>query len=198
MLGIFLDLEATGLDPQRHRVIQLAMKGLDLTEQKELFSYETIVKQPYEVWQRRDSFSVTVNGFHFEDVEKGKEEADVGLDIVQIFKEHRVKRGESVYICQNPAFDRSFFAQIIDLYTQERMQWPYHWLDLASMYWAFSCEAAIKQQKKIPKEFSFSKDSIAKTYGLPPEEKPHKAMQGVDHLILCYQALFQALPQKIS
>ncbi len=33
-----------------------------------------------------------------------------------------------------------------------------------------------------------SKDKIAKFYNLPPEEKPHRALRGVEHLIECYKA----------
>ena len=33
----------------------------------------------------------------------------------------------------------------------------------------------------------FSKDKIAKSLNLPEEKKPHKAMRGVDHLLLCYE-----------
>lgn len=194
MLAIFLDIESTGLDPSRHRVIEIAIKCLDINTQKIKGSYHAVVKQPYEVWEKRDSFSIEVNGFQWSEVEAGMGEADVGHNIVGLFKEWSVERGKSVFICQNPAFDRSFFAQIVDLYTQERLKWPYHWLDLASMYWAFNMEQCLLANQPFPSEMSLSKDQIAQFYGLPKENQPHRAMNGVDHLILCYQAIFQKLP----
>lgn len=197
MLAIFMDLEATGLDPKRHRVIDLALKVMDLNRGEVVASYQTIVKQPYEVWEKRDSFSIEINGFQWGQLQGGVEEADVGHQIVTLFTDLGIERGKAVFICQNPAFDRSFFAQIVDLYTQERLKWPYHWLDLASMYWYMIMEKAYKEGKNLPEEISLSKDEIAKAYGLPKEIKPHRAMNGVDHLILCYKALFSRAPARV-
>jgi DNA polymerase-3 subunit epsilon/oligoribonuclease len=50
------------------------------------------------------------------------------------------------------------------------------------MYWALN----LKTSNKFA---GFSKDQIAKSLNLPPEEKPHKAINGVNHLILCYKHL---------
>ncbi len=191
MILLFMDLETTGLDPTRHRVIEIAVKAINSTTGEVVGSYETVVKQPYEVWERRDSFSIEVNGFQWNEVSKGMEEADVGHFIVGLFKQWGIERGKAVYVCQNPAFDRSFFAQLVDLYTQERLKWPYHWLDFASMYWAMTVQNCVEKNMNVPVEISLSKDEIAKRYNLPPEKKPHRARNGVDHLIVCYNALFQ-------
>ncbi len=198
MLAIFMDLETTGLDPSRHRVIELAIKAIDIQRGSVVGAYQTIIKQPHEVWERRDSFSIEINGFQWSQLQNGVEEAEVGHRIVNLFRELKVERGKAVYICQNPAFDRSFFSQIVDLYTQDRLNWPYHWLDLASMYWALKTERYIEERKSFPDSLSLSKDEIAKQYNLPKEAAPHRAMNGVDHLILCYRAIFANLPAKIS
>ena len=194
MLGIFLDLETTGLDPTRHRIIEIGLKVVDVKTQVEIGSFQSIVKQPHEVWEKRDSFSIEVNGFQWADLQQGLEEAEIGHRLVGLFRDWNIQSGRAVFICQNPAFDRSFFAQLIDLYTQERLRWPYHWLDLASMYWAFNVERCLVEGKPLPDEFILSKDEIAKNFNLPPEAKPHRAMNGVDHLILCYKALYSGLP----
>lgn len=194
MIGIFLDLETTGLDPTRHRILEVALRVVDLKTQEQIGSFQSIVKQPYEVWEKRDSLSLEVNGFQWSELQQGLEEADIGHRLVGLFRDWKIQRGRAVFICQNPAFDRSFFSQIIDLYTQERLKWPYHWLDLASMYWAFNVERCMLENKPIQEEFILSKDAIAKNYNLPTEGTPHRAMNGVDHLILCYQALFSKAP----
>lgn len=62
---------------------------------------------------------------------------------------------------------------------------PYHWLDLASMYWA----KVIAKKKQIPEELSISKDKIASVLGLPEESIPHRAVNGVNHLMLCYERI---------
>jgi DNA polymerase-3 subunit epsilon/oligoribonuclease len=69
------------------------------------------------------------------------------------------------------------------------MLWPYHWLDLASMYWALEIKKSQNLEYSLPDEILLSKDNIAKSLGLEQEAKPHRAMHGVDHLLLCYTHL---------
>ena len=64
------------------------------------------------------------------------------------FARNKIKRGEAVFICQNPYFDRAFFAQLIDPDTQEKNLWPYHWLDLASMFWVEAIRR--RKSKRLP------------------------------------------------
>jgi len=59
------------------------------------------------------------------------------------------------------------------------------------MYWAMTVQDCVEKNMPIPVEISLSKDEIAKRYQLPPEKRPHRAKNGVDHLIVCYNALFQ-------
>ncbi len=186
MLGIFLDIETSGLDSFQHRVLEIAFKIVDVEKGEEKYTYQSIVRQSLEVWEKRDLFSVEINGFTWEKVLLGKEEKIVGQEIIQIFTDSKIERGKAVYICQNPAFDRGFFAQLVGVYTQEGCQWPYHWLDFASMYWALQ----VKEQGIVPEdEMTLSKNAIAQRYQLPVENYPHRAMNGVDHLILCYRTV---------
>lgn len=189
MQAIFLDTETTGLDPLSHRLLEIAFKIVDIPSGYEKFTYQAIVKQPLEVWERRDPTSVKVNGFTWEKVQLGKEEAVIRQEIIQIFTDLQIARGSAVYICQNPAFDRNFFAQLIDVYTQEQKYWPYHWLDFASMYWALQIKAYRETQESFPKEMVLSKNTIAQHYQLPIEACPHSALNGVDHLLLCYRTV---------
>ncbi len=189
MQAIFLDTETTGLDPFSHRLLEIAFKVVDVPSGYEKLTYQTIVKQPLEVWERRDPTSVEVNGFTWEKVQLGKEEAIVRQEIIQIFTDLKISRGNTVYICQNPAFDRNFFAHLIDIYTQEQQHWPYHWLDLASMYWALQVKYHRETKTCFPSEMSLSKNAIAQHYKLPIESSPHSALNGVDHLLLCYRSV---------
>jgi oligoribonuclease len=187
MLGIFLDQETSGLDSTRHVVLEIAFRILDLSTGEEKASYSQVVWHSEEEWKKRDPTSISVNGFTWEEVEKGKPKEVVAEEIKKIFKSCPIQRGTSVFICQNPSFDRAFFSGIIDAYTQEKLFWPYHWLDFASMYWALEIEKCKTSHAPIPDELRLSKDKIAKSLGLQSEERPHKAMQGVDHLLLCYK-----------
>jgi DNA polymerase-3 subunit epsilon/oligoribonuclease len=189
MQAIFLDTETTGLDPFSHKLLEIAFKVVDIPSGYEKLTYQTIVKQPLEVWEKRDLSSIEVNGFTWDKVQMGKEEAIVRQEIIQIFSDLHIARGTAVYICQNPAFDRNFFAQLIDIYTQEERQWPYHWLDFASMYWALQVKSHLETHEPFPAEMNLSKNAIAQRYHLPIESTPHSALNGVDHLLLCYRTV---------
>lgn len=188
MRAIFLDIEGTGLDPTIHAPLSVAFKIIDLSSGQEIDCYQSMVKQSEEVWQKRDLVSMEVNGITREEMEQGQDKEVIQQQIIAKFTEAKVKRGKTVYICQNPAFDRTFFSQIIDVHVQEEFHWPYHWLDFASMYWALQIKECQKQNK-VPSELLVSKNAIAKHYHLPEEPKPHTALNGVNHLILCYQTV---------
>lgn len=189
MQAIFLDIETTGLDPCLHRVLEIAFKVVNLHSGDEILTYQSVVKQSKEAWGMRDPRSVEINGFTWEKVQFGKEEAVVAQEIIQIFIDLKIARGRTVYICQNPAFDRSFFSQLIDIHTQEQYKWPYHWLDFASMYWALQMKVYQNRKEPLPEELSISKNAIAQRYHLPIEIEPHCALNGVDHLIHCYRTV---------
>lgn len=190
MLAIFLDLEATGLDCLKHAIIDIAFKIVDLSSNKICATYQNVVKQPIEVWMQNDPQSLEVNGYTIDQIDNGKWPDQIKKEIIAIFTEFGIERGRAVFICQNPGFDRSFFNQLIDTYTQEKLNWPYHWLDLASMFWTVRMQNWISMGQTPPNMLSLSKDSIASYYQLPPESMPHRAINGVEHLITCYQAVF--------
>lgn len=189
MQAIFLDIETTGLDPNRHRAIDIAFQIINLSTGKLTGNYQSIVRQPREIWDRCDPVSLEINGFTWEQVCTGKDPAVVGQEIIQLLTQLKTERGQSVFICQNPAFDRGFFTHFVDVYTQERLQWPYHWLDLASMYWALKAKNVAQHGVPFPARMNLSKNEIAKTFNLPEEERPHRAMKGVEHLMMCYQVV---------
>ncbi len=189
MRAIFLDIETTGLDASKHRPIDIALTIVDITTGRYLASYQSILKIAPEAWALRDPISIDINGFTWEQICTGKETAIVCKEIIALFTEHGIQRGKAVFICQNPAFDRGFFNLIIEVYTQELLNWPYHWLDLASMYWALLVEKSNREGVAFPEQITISKNEIAKKYNLPPEMSPHRAIKGVEHLIQCYEAV---------
>ena len=189
MHGIFLDTETTGLNPLKHCPIDIAFKVVDLSSGKIMGSYRSIIKPTREMWDKRDLMSIEINGFTWEEVCQGKEREVVGKEIVATLCELHIQRSEAVFICQNPSFDRGFFNQLVEVYVQELLNWPYHWLDLASMYWAMRVRQSQLENEPIPQKLSFSKNEIAKNYHLPVEISPHRSMAGVNHLILCYEAV---------
>lgn len=184
MLGIFLDIETNGLNFFVHKAIDLALSLTDLDTGREVASYQSLICICEEEWQQSNPTSLKVNGYTWEMVSKGQPLQIVADDVTDLLKLHKCLHGESVFICQNPSFDRNFFSQIISSDIQNKLGWPYHWLDLASMFWALY----YKKQSEIVKR-GLSKDKIASFLNIPPEEHPHKALNGVNHLIACYKEL---------
>ena len=178
-----------GLTPQIHKIVEIAFKIVDLTDGSIKEEFQTLIAQPIEAWEKSDQESLRINGFTWEEISKGRTPRQASQSIIDIFTRWGIRRKKAVFICQNPSFDRVFFSQLIDSDTQELLSWPYHWLDLASMYWALTINKAKQANGPLPWETGFSKDLIASHYKLPPEAKPHRAMNGVSHLLLCYQAV---------
>lgn len=187
MDGIFLDIESNGLNYKKHRVVEIAFKIVDLSCGELKDQYSATIKLTPEEWEKSDPISLKINGLTWDEVLNGRPLELVSEEIISSFKKNRIRRGQSVFICQNPSFDRAFFGQLIDPDKQEALNWPYHWLDLASMYWSLAIRHRDKQP--LPWQTGFTKDKIASSYGLDSESMPHKAMNGVDHLILCYQTV---------
>lgn len=191
MLGIFLDLETTGLDPSRHSPIDLAFKVVNLDSGEVKTSFQSLIKQPKEVWNLADPMSIEINGYSFEEVSVGEDPKVLAEEIVSLMNELGVVRRKAVFICQNPAFDRAFFTQIISVYRQEELNWPYHWLDLASMYWTRLYDHFESERIQVPDLINLSKNAIAAYYGIATEGKPHRAINGVNHLIECYRTVLK-------
>ncbi len=185
MLGIFLDLETTGLNYKYHRTIEIAFQIINLQTGVILDEYSQIIFQPPEIWSRSNPESLQVNGFSWKMISSGKRESEVQNEIIAYFKKHKIIRGKALFICQNPSFDRIFFSQLVDPDLQEKAKWPYHWLDLASMHWGIE----VLHKQKSPNETAVTKNQIARFYGLQEESSPHRALQGVKHLVACYQAM---------
>jgi DNA polymerase-3 subunit epsilon/oligoribonuclease len=190
MQAIFLDIETTGLDPLRHSPLDIAIKIVDLSELSLKGEYASSIQVSHKKWLDSDPTSVQINGYTLERAEMGAPIETVKEEIIAFFKLHGIARGSAFFICQNPAFDRGFFNHIVDVYTQESLLWPYHWLDLASMYWVRVMDQHLDSGATIPLKTNLSKNSIAKVYDLPEESTPHTACNGVNHLLACFQKVF--------
>jgi DNA polymerase-3 subunit epsilon/oligoribonuclease len=179
MLGLFLDIETTGLDPSCHVPIDIAIIALDLNLEEKLATYQTVICQPLDAWQKSDPESLKINGYTFDAISQGKRVLEVKKEIIALFQDLGVQKNKSFFICQNPAFDRGFFNQIIPVYEQQALGWPYHWLDLASMYW-------MTKEPPYPEQINLSKNAIASHFQIEKETVPHRAIGGASHLLTCY------------
>ncbi|MCH9611556.1 MAG: hypothetical protein S4CHLAM102_00260 [Chlamydiia bacterium] len=192
MYGIFLDTETNGLDATRHNVLEIAFRVINLSSCEHIASYNSLVCHPPEEWEKSSSQSLKVNGITFDEIQQGAPPLLVQRQIIDLFTAHNINRSTSSFICQNPSFDRQFFGKLIPSELFEAHLFPYHWLDLASMFWA---KIQLENPELGQDNCTLSKDYIAKQLKIPPEKHPHRAMQGVDSLIDCYFALFN-LPRQ--
>jgi DNA polymerase-3 subunit epsilon/oligoribonuclease len=181
--AVFVDIETTGLDFDVHVPIDIAVAVLDLNDTSNLVTYTSCITCDAEDWILADPKALEVNGFTQENTRLSKKDWEVGREIEEFLIRHKITKDEAFFICQNPSFDRPFFLQLISQERMNSLNWPYHWLDLASMFWIkfYGCSYP------APTKLSLSKDSIARHFNLPPERKPHRALNGVLHLIQCYR-----------
>lgn len=185
MKGVFVDIETTGLNFKTHVPLDIAVSIVDLSDITVLETYSSLITCSTRAWDYADDAALRCNGYDIDNHFPSKGAFDVGIEIENLFRKHEIDKGKAVFICQNPSFDKFFFGMIVDLHTYRNIHLPYHWLDLASMYWIKFYGSCYP----VPEALSLSKDSIAAAFGLPTETKPHKALGGVAHLILCYKAV---------
>ena len=201
MRGVFLDIETTGLDFVDHVPLDIGVVIVDLHNMSCIATYSSLVKCYSIQWDRADEKALEVNGFNIDNHFGSKESWEVGQEILSFFLEHDIVRGHAVFICQNPSFDRIFFDKLLPQQKMNKFNLPYHWLDLASMYWIKAIDLSKPiNGHSLPKHssISLSKDTIASMLGIHPEGKPHKAIQGAQHLFECYRALINSpFPLKV-
>ena len=187
MKAVFVDIETTGLDFDIHVIVEFAMVCVDLCTNEEVFAYSSCMTLDADDWRKADPKALDVNGFSYPIPYQTKKDWEVGKEIEALLVMHNIKKGQAFFMCQNPSFDRPFFLQLMCQQRIDELEMPYHWLDLASMYWIKVLSPQLSYEGF--KYASMSKDCIAHSLGLPPEEKPHRAMNGVRHLISCYEQL---------
>jgi len=184
MKAIFLDIETNGLNFDLHVPLEIGVIGTDFRTTTPLFTYNSFIQCSKQDWDRSQEKALEVNGITFEDVKDAPTYFHVMNEIESLLKLHKIICKHAFIICQNPSFDRPFFHKIVPEDHMRNLNFPYHWLDLASMYWM----KFFYDKSHIP-ELSLSKDAIAKSLDLPSEIKPHRAFNGAKHLMDCYNSL---------
>ena len=184
--AIVLDTETTGLDSSKAKLLEIALKVVNTETGECLGSFQSVVTLSEKEWRDADPGALKINGFTWEDIQSyGRSRNDIAVDICGLFSNLKLTPSTAFFLCQNPSFDRAFFSQLCPLSVQKTFRFPYYWLDFASMNWALTAKDIVSGEVK-PFCIPFSKDAIACQRGLSSEGKPHKAMNGVDHLFLLY------------
>lgn len=190
---IFLDAETGGLDAGKNPLLEIALKVVNAFSGELLGEYQSYVKIPRERWSCCHPRALEANGITRMDTLYGKNSDIIRNEIARLFQSLKIHKNNSCYICQNPTFDRGFFRQIFPEEVQTQLRWPCHWLDMASMNFAITIlgmkMSGLHEDNICRFRIPFSKDGIARQHGLVPESKPHKAMNGVDHLMEIYKRI---------
>ena len=181
---VFLDIETNGLDFSKHVPLEIAILIVDKYGKHEDY-YSTLIECSEEDWMQSDQKALELNGLRESDHILCKKINTVQNDIIRLFDKCFIHKNYANIICQNPSFDRIFFNKIVPCEIMNSFGYPYHWLDLASMFFIKSFS---NPQFKFD-EHVLSKDYIASIFSIPPELIPHSASRGVHHLYECYEAV---------
>jgi DNA polymerase-3 subunit epsilon len=153
------DIETTGLDAQRHEIIEI---GLIVAEQKTLKildKFEVKIKPTH--IQTAQKKGLERNGYN----EKEWRKAWDLKDALEIYAE-KAKNG--IFVAQNAYVDWSFLAEAFKN-TGVEDPTDYHRIDLFSVGWAMRNKFGLTK---------FSLSSMCKQLGIELEPMPHRAMNG--------------------
>ena len=188
-IAIVLDTETTGLDPAKTHVVEIALKIVDTVRGTLLAEYENVVALSAEEWSKAEPKALEVNGFTKEEVSaRGVSRQTIAADICGLFSTLKLTGRTAFFLCQNPTFDKAFFFQLCPQDVQAGLRFPYCWLGLEAMNWALEARA-VSRGERAPYDIPMSKDGIASSHGIAPEMKPHRAMNGVNHLLAIYTGI---------
>lgn len=184
---IAIDTETTGLDPHQNAIVEIAMKIFDVSSGKLHDSYQSVIKLTDYDFTTASQRALEINGFTRKETDKkGKPKEQVINEICDFFLKNQVDRRNDAFLAWNATFDRGFFDALITSDLQSEKKIPYHWLDFPSMHHGIE-RVKIATGKIASYCIPYRKDAVAKHYNLPPEEAPHRAMNGVDHMLLIYE-----------
>lgn len=168
---IVVDIEATGLDPQKHSILSIG--AVDFLHPERQFYGEC------RMWDGASIMSdaIAVNGFTKEECVDPKKHSL--KELMENFL-HWVEQCENKTLAgQNPSFDRDF---INNSFARSGIGWhfAYRTLDLMSMAYMDMVKRGIPIQQKNDRA-DISSDLIFKYVGIPEEPKPHQGLNGAKY-----------------
>lgn len=186
---IFIDLETSGLNPLQHCILEIALVIVDVHTGQRIASYESVVKVDRVTFRRSEEGALKCNGFTWKKIcDEGVNSDIIRQDIINLFCKHDITYRNSKFIACNCTFDKPFFTKFVG---SQRM-FPSYWIDFPSVHFGVMMNNGVD-----PDDIQFAKDKIAVTHELPPEEKPHRAMNGVEHMLLLYENVV-SFPKKLK
>jgi DNA polymerase III epsilon subunit-like protein len=153
------DIEATGLDPKSHEIIEI---GLLVIDQQSFQVIDTLnVKIKPERIETASQESLAVNGYK----ESDWQEAITLNEAMRLYSD---KTKEAVFCAHNITFDWSFINEAF-CQTSVANQMDYHRLDLLTMAWTTLANEGVR---------FFNLNKLASYLSISEEPAPHRAING--------------------
>lgn len=151
------DVETTGLDAHIHEIVEIGLLVVDQRSLKILDRYEVKIR-PTDL-KRANKKALAVCGYN-EREWRNAVELEVAM---RIYSE---KTKNAVFAAHNVFFDWSFIARAFQKTGTDDLL-DYHRVDLFSVAWA-----------KLPGLEKYNLEALCRRLNIPPEPKPHRAMNG--------------------
>ncbi|MFH1376504.1 MAG: 3'-5' exonuclease [Candidatus Woesearchaeota archaeon] len=165
---IIVDVETTGLDPDKHSIVSIG--AIDLFIPQKQFYDECRIWDDAEITQQ----ALDINGFSKEEITSPiKKPLE---DIVTSFLNWSIGIGNRTLAGENPSFDRDFLISSLKRYNHK---WPlgHRTIDLHTACYIHH----LRKGKPIPiknNKTNINTNSILNYVGLPDEPDPHNALTG--------------------
>lgn len=153
------DVETTGLDPQKHEIVEIGLVLID-QETGEVIDTLDIKVRPEHI-ETADEVALKLNGYN----EADWQDAASILEAIALYGE---KAQNAIFCSHNVTFDWSF---ILEAFKRAGLKssLDYHRLDLFTLIWSKTRDSNIE---------SFNLSRVAQFLGLPEEPLPHRAING--------------------
>ena len=164
----FIDIETTGLDANKHEILEI---GMVLVDKKTRVVLSTAVyKVKPEHIENADQIALNVNGYSEEEWADAKPLKEA-LELIM-----QQARGATM-IAYNISFDYSFLQAALSK-TGVKDTLRYQRLDLLTIAWLL-----------MPDAVSLSLKNVCKTLGIEPEPEVHTALNGAQKAFEVYSVL---------
>lgn len=168
---IVLDVETTGLVPQKHSI--LALGAVDITDPTNQFYEECQIWEGAEI----EDSALAINGFKREEIvgQGSSKQTEAGL-IASFVAWATDRPTERTLAAQNPSFDLEFVQEACK---RAGIECPFakRTIDVHTVAWLHMT----LQGKELPTKNGHSAinlDAALKHCGIPEEPKPHNALMG--------------------
>ena len=163
---LLVDLETTGLDAQKHEIIQIAAILLDRKTLKEKEAFSSYIKPAK--WKKRDLESMKINGITWENLKSAPSLKEVLAQFSKLFKPSDV-----VLSYYGGPLDMDFLRAA---YAEVGMKWrfDYHFFNLWGMFYAFL--ASRGQLKNPSRHAGFSLEDLMSKFKIRSKNR-HDALE---------------------